>query len=127
MAVKQFRTRRSIGERKVFELLYERVIQDAASDEDAVETKEQIETFHAVPEVPGKWLLEIGASLAGDDGERSHAINNFLNRVIVNEEKVHWDAVLQDTENIVDIDLLGDIVNWLMEEYGENPTEQSKS
>lgn len=123
---KQFRTRRSTAETIEFEVIFEEVVPNEDNPEE-VKTEERTEAFHAVPECPGKWLMEIGASMAGKDGERAHAINNFLNRVIVKDEQEHWNEVLQDTTHIIDIDLLGDIVNWLMEEYGDRPTGTSRS
>lgn len=129
MAVKKFRARRVTGAPKEFEIEYDKVVTPGETPEDEpIETRQESQTFHAVPEVPGKWLLEVGASMAGGQEDRVHAINRFLDRVIVPAEKRRWDDVMSDTESILDMETLADITNWLIEEYNdEHPTEQSKS
>lgn len=129
MAVKQFRARKVTATPIPFEIVYDKIVTPGANEGDApVETTPESQEFHAVAEVPGKWLLEVGASMAGEEEDRVAAINAFLDRVIVPSEKRRFNAVLSDTENILDMDVLAEITNWLIEEYNEDrPTEQPTS
>lgn len=124
-SIKQFRARRITAEPIPFEVAYDTIPagSTAVSGED---TTPAAELFHAVPEVPGKWLLEVGASMAGEEEDRVAAINVFLDRVIVPDEKPRWKRILNDTGNVLDMDVLADITNWLIEQYSEErPTGQS--
>ena len=121
-SIKQFRARRVTAEPKPFEVIYDKVPAEKAGP---VEQPDPA-LFHAVPEVPGKWLLEVGASMAGEEEDRVAAINTFLDRVIIPDEKPRWKQILNDNTNVLDMDILADLTNWLIEEYSEErPTGQS--
>jgi hypothetical protein len=86
------------------------------------------EDFYCVPQVPGKLLLEIAAQ-AGEDGSGSSAsiIPKFFSKVLTDESFVRFDALLDSKDKIVNVETLGEIVGWLMEEYTNRPEAQPES
>lgn len=140
MAIKQFRARHVTEKPIEFEITYDKVstiteVQDVLVNEDGSSSIGEVETFtqpesqlfHAVPEVPGKWLLEVGASMAGEEADRVLAINRFLDRVLTLGDKKRWNETMSDVDNILDMDMLAEITNWLIEVYSaDRPTEPSR-
>lgn len=116
---KVFRIPRSERVPIEFHLVYERTV----PGEDGAEptTEEVVEKFHARPVIPGTMLLDVAA---GDEGQ-AKAIRDFLYKAIVKEDRERWIKALNDEDNVVDPAVLALITDWLMEQYGENPTESA--
>src|ERR1035437_2930933 len=126
-SIKQFRARKVTAKPIPFEVTYDKVTNPDPKEGEDKATQPAAAGFNAVPEVPGKWLLEVGASMAGEESDRVAAINTFLDRVIVPAEKPRWKQVMGDTENVLDMDMLAEITNYLIEAYSEQrPTGQPK-
>lgn len=133
MAVKRFKIKGTKKLPKQFELEFEVLGPEPVVGPDhpvglglperTTETK--VEAFNARAECPGIMLLDVAAAMAGDGGEQSKGIRDFLTDVIVAGERQRWRAILDSETNVIDRDDLADIANWLLEQYGEEdrPTE----
>lgn len=72
--------------------------------------------------IPGAVLLEFVRDANGDGGDSAKALYNFLEAAMSAEEYTKLQAVLHDPETIIDIEVIGEIVSWLVEEYSDRPT-----
>lgn len=140
MAVKRFVAKESKAEPIPFEISYVvrtpkqiaagsgQVVDQEGVDlsKEQFDEREEVELYHAAPEMPGKWLFDIGGAMAGEQSERIAAINNLLSRCIVDDDKDRWKERLNNNRYILDTDTLADIANWLIEQYNQDrPTAQS--
>lgn len=131
MAVKRFKIKGVTALPKEFELEFEVKVPAEPLPADALPgtpepeptTTTQIETFHGRPEMPGYALLSVAAAMAEEGGEQAKAIRNFLTDAIVSSERDKWRSLLNDEDKVVDSDDLAEITNWLLEQYGDRPTE----
>lgn len=81
------------------------------------------EEFTCQRAIPGAVLLEFVKDAAGGDGASSaKALYNFLEASMSAEEYARLDKILKDPEVIIDIEVIGEIVSWLVEEYSDRPT-----
>ena len=79
--------------------------------------------FSCLPAIQGSVLLEFIRDADSDDGAGgAKALYNFLESSMVEEEYKKLQEVLHDPKIIIDIELIGEIVSWLVEEYGSRPT-----
>lgn len=90
------------------------------------DTWEQTYKFRAKGYLPGDVMLEVGASFAGGGGEQAKAIKGLFDVAIVDDDKAEWTAFLRDTD-APDIKELGEVADWLLEQYGDRPTKQSSA
>jgi len=78
--------------------------------------------FECVPEAPGAVLTDfLGAAGSNHLGRSSDSLVAFLKAVIIDADVGRFDAVIHSKDDLVDIDTLGEIVSWLVEEYGGRP------
>lgn len=85
-------------------------------------------TFHGAPKSPFIHLLRFGlAEHTGDEALGAAAMVEFVNGVIVEEEKEQFQKVLSSTAGgyIVDDDDFREIFKWLVETYARRPTQPS--
>lgn len=81
--------------------------------------------FDCKPAIQGSVLLEFVRDADGDSGgDSAKALYNFLSASMTKEEYDRLQVVLHDPEVIIDIELIGEIVAWLVEEYSSRPTTQ---
>jgi hypothetical protein len=78
--------------------------------------------FACHPAVPGAVLLEFVRDANGEGGDSAAALYNFLEAAMPTDEYNRLDDVLKDPETIIDIEFIGEIVSWLVEEYSDRPT-----
>ena len=132
MAVKRFKIKGTKELPKAFELEFEVLEPEPKLDPEHPDaplperkTSTVVEAFNARAVCPGIMLLDVAAAMAGDGGDQSKGIRDFLTEVVVAEERARWRAILNDETNVVSSDDLADITNWLLEQYGdqERPTE----
>jgi len=123
MPTKQFKSKRDARPPLDFELVYEKKI--------AGEWVEQTGKFRARPSVPGTTLLRIARAMKkgrGDDveaiGMAASELIELLEQAILPEDKIEFFAVLDDPDTAIQIETLGEILEWLSEEYAENPTQK---
>jgi len=81
--------------------------------------------FTAKPAVQGSALLEFVAAADSDSGgAAAQALYGFFESVMDEKEYAKFMGVLKDPEVIIDMELIGEIAAWLVEEYSSRPTEQ---
>lgn len=115
----------SVAEPVVFDLEYVRVGTD--DDGERVEKKETT-TFRCVGEPPGAVLLDLAGSAVDETGARSAAaVLDFFRAVLVDDDVAPFFTLVHDKAVAVPIATLGEIMNWLAEEYGRRPTGPSSS
>lgn len=79
--------------------------------------------FNCKPAIQGSVLLEFVRDADGDSGgDSAKALYSFLSDSMEKEEYDRLQAVLHDPDVIIDIELIGEIVAWLVEEYSARPT-----
>lgn len=83
------------------------------------------EDFYAVPAVQGKLLIDLVKDANSDDPvKQSASIDTFFNSVLEDESLVRFNSLLADKHRIVTTETLGEIVGWLVEQYGDRPEAQ---
>lgn len=81
--------------------------------------------FKAHPAIPGSVLLEFVRDAGSENGgDSAKALYNFLSSALPDEEYEKLQKVLHDPETIIEIETIGEIVSWLVEEYSSRPTQQ---
>jgi len=88
------------------------------------------ETFNCYPEVQGKTILDIMRVAAeGDEDTRgvlmAVSILDFFVKVMPPEEYEKFEKLMEDPKRIVPMDVLSEIMSWLIEEYTDRPTQPS--
>ena len=83
------------------------------------------EEFECYPRVQGKVLLDLVANSNDDDGVgMAKTMSGFFDAVVKPESKKRLDALLSNPDKVVDVETLGEITGWLMEQYSERPTKR---
>ena len=83
------------------------------------------EEFTAVPQIQGSLLIDLVKNSASDDAAKAaEIIVEFLDSVLEDESQVRFQALINSKDRIVDIETLGEITGWLVEEYTNRPEEQ---
>lgn len=83
--------------------------------------------FSCYPAIQGSVLLEFVRDAAAADsggGDSAKALYNFLSSAMPEAEYNKLQDVLHDKETIIEVELIGEIVSWLVEEYSARPTQQ---
>lgn len=81
--------------------------------------------FRAKPAIQGAVLLAFVRDASSDDGgDSAAALYNFLESALEAKEYERFNALLNDDKIIIDIEVIGEIVSWLVSEYSERPTVQ---
>lgn len=81
------------------------------------------QVFECKPAIQGSVLLEFVRDADSDSGgDSARALYNFLESSMTPEEYKKLQDVLRDPEIIISIELIGEIVSWLVEEYSARPT-----
>lgn len=86
------------------------------------------EEFHCHPAIQGRVMLELIKTSNGEDGaETARVIDGFFGKVLKEESKVRFDALLADPDKVVTVETLSEIVAWLIEEYSTRPESQPEA
>lgn len=92
------------------------------------------DTFEAAPAIPAETLVrftnqfaDLAPAGSGSSGDQFGAITSVLRFVLLPESLERLSSRLSDLANPVDMDQLGDIVMWLLEQYGLRPTQPSSN
>ena len=81
--------------------------------------------FETVPAIQGAVLLEFVAAADSDSGgAAATALYKFFEDVMEPSEYKRFMALLKDPKVIIDMELIGEIAGWLVEEYTSRPTKQ---
>lgn len=83
------------------------------------------EEFTCIPEIPGKTVLNLVAKSGGDNpGQSAEAVTSFFKVVLTEESNLRFDALAEDPHRVVTIQTLTEIIEWLVEQYTDRPTER---
>lgn len=86
------------------------------------------ETFNAVPAIQGSTLLEFVAAADSDSGgAAAGALYSFFENCMEPDEYARFRALLKDPKIIIDMETIGEIAGWLVEEYTTRPTKRPVS
>lgn len=129
---KKFTTKRRNLEPLTFDIDYQELVTEPVPD-DAPEgavprvfTLERSESFTAIAVAPGGALLAFTELAEPETGARpARAIVQFLEDVLVDDDVARFTDLIHRKTSQVDIETLGEVVSWLMEEYGQRPTAPS--
>jgi hypothetical protein len=84
--------------------------------------------FECVPAIQGSVLLEFVAAADGESGgAAANALYKFFRDTMTREEYERFDLMLKDPEVIIDMETIGEIAGWLVEEYTARPTRRPVS
>lgn len=83
--------------------------------------------FNCHAAIPGAVLLEFVKDADSGTGDSAKALYNFLASAMNEEEYKKLQAVLHNPEVIIEIETIGEIVSWLVEEYSSRPTQRPEN
>lgn len=81
------------------------------------------ETFEAYGQVPGAVLLEFIAASAEESTGTAGAILAYLKSSMDKENYKRFDKLIHDPDKTIQLQVLADIVSYLVEERSSRPTE----
>lgn len=82
------------------------------------------EKFDCVPAIQGNVLINlIKDSQSEDAATAAEVTSTFFSSVLTDESYERFEALINSKDKIVEVDTLGEIVGWLVEEYSKRPEE----
>ena len=85
------------------------------------------EEFSCHPAIPGAVLLEFVRDADSGTGDSAKALYNFLASAMPEDEYARLQKTLRNPEVIIEIETIGEIVSWLVEEYASRPTQRPEN
>lgn len=85
------------------------------------------EEFNCHPAIPGAVLLEFVKDADSGTGDSAKALYNFLASSMPEEEYEKLQKTLKNPKVIIEIETIGEIVTWLVEEYSSRPTQRPEN
>jgi hypothetical protein len=85
------------------------------------------ETFNCKPILPGATLVEIISAIDGSTGSGGDAVTETFRAALTPADVDRFYALLKDEDYVVSLQTLVDILQWLVEQYGQRPTLRSGS
>lgn len=83
------------------------------------------ETFTCVKAVQGRVLLSMVKDASNEDpAVAANVIETFFAQVLTDESLVRFNALLEDKNRIVSVDVLGEITGWIVEQLTDRPEKQ---
>lgn len=93
---------------------------------EAIQFELEGESFEAYGQVPGAVLLDfIGATDGDSTGKSATSILKYLESSLDAENFKRFDKIIRDPEKLIEIEVLAEIVSYLIEERTSRPTEAS--
>jgi hypothetical protein len=81
------------------------------------------EEFSCRQAMSGAALLDfVRRADSNSGGAAAEAIVEFLNTALEEDDAIRFDAMIKDPDQIVDVETLGEIAGWLVEQYTTRPT-----
>lgn len=82
--------------------------------------------FECLPDVQGEVLTEMVASVRNGDGMvMATKVPEFIKSCMAEGEAERFDQITHSKNIVVQVELLAQIMTWLMEEYTQRPTQAS--
>ena len=87
------------------------------------------EDFACRPAIQGKVLLDLVAKSSAEESpaESAKIIGEFFKLVLMPESGDRFDVLASDPDKIIDVETLGEIVGWLVEQYSDRPTSRPEA
>jgi hypothetical protein len=83
--------------------------------------------FFCKPSLQGKVLLDLVKKSGSEDGvAAAGVISEFFDKVLLSESIAPFNELLE-SEKIVTVETLSEIISWLIEEYTERPNQQPEA
>lgn len=83
------------------------------------------EEFTCLPVIQGKTLMDlVTRSQSKDPVEAMAVVNDFFDKILVEESLERFNNLLEDKNRIVTMETLADVISWLIEEYSARPNQQ---
>jgi hypothetical protein len=80
--------------------------------------------FHCVPAMQSRKLMKFVKRAEGSEGASAgEVIHDFMDSCIVADDQDAWSALMDSDEFIIDVQLISDIVTWLITQYSSRPTQ----
>jgi hypothetical protein len=99
----------------------------SVEEQEPISFKLHDEEFSCVPQIQGVVLLELVASSSSEDNIDSvRAITNFFKDVLEDESYKRFSKLIRDKKKIVSAETLGEIVGWVVSQYGARPESPSE-
>jgi len=114
--MKEFRVPRADHVPLDFQLVFDR----KGDDGEWIETTEK---FQARGTIPGNLLVSFTASLAASEGVQAHELQRLLGQSMMPDNRERFMEILDDPDTAVPIETLGEICEWLAEEYTKGRTQ----
>lgn len=84
--------------------------------------------FEAKPAIQGSVLLDFVAKAdTNSAGGAADALYSFFKEALPGDQYERFMTLLHDPNVIIDMEKIGEIANWLVEEYGKRPTRPSEN
>ncbi len=86
--------------------------------------------FEAAPVMPAETLMDFAGhfnKVGGTPAENLAAMRGLLEMVLLPDSYRRIAERMRDRANPIDIDQIGDLIPWLLEQYGLRPTQRSSS
>ena len=83
------------------------------------------ETFEAYGSIPGAVLLDFIGSSDENSSATARGIGEYLKAALPKDEYERFNAFTRDPENNIELEVLSEIVSYLIEEQTSRPTEAS--
>lgn len=104
-------------------------IKDFSKRRKLIRFKIDEDTFEAAPAIPAEILTDFVVQFSDVENlpvdSRVKALAEVLEMILKPESFTRFKTRLRDRESPIDIDQLNDIIIWLMEQYGQRPTQPS--
>jgi hypothetical protein len=86
------------------------------------------EEFNCRPNLQGATLLKLVKGSGSENAsESANTILSFFDKVLDDESLPRFDALIESPDKFVDVETLGEITGWLVEEYTNRPNSQPKA
>lgn len=88
------------------------------------------EEFSCRTQMQGKALLDLVAKSSGageNPAESAKVITDFFKMVLLPESHVRFEELTNDPDRVVEVETLGEIVGWLVEQYSDRPTSRPEA
>jgi hypothetical protein len=114
---KQFKAPRNTKAPLDFELTYERLIDG--------EWEEQTDKFKARGQIAGHLMMRIAGVMDSGVSIQAAEMITLLNSAVLPEYRPAFMKLIDDNDVAIPIETLGEILEWLAEEYTERPTQSA--
>lgn len=88
------------------------------------------DVFEGAPVMPAETLMEFASGfneIGKTPAENLRTMRNLLEMVLLTDSYQRFAERLRSRENPIDMEQVGDIIPWLLEQYGLRPTRPSSS